>query len=176
MSTTLIVPFTPIIFERRQKSLWPISPKQVTQQSRLINSTTGKRKNMWYWFWGELSLYVRVDQIISTLNRVCLELCQRHRRHPAFKSIANFILGLKLTCVFIGDCMTKVILVILLIIWSKTYIYIQFNIISVQLKKLQPEKVCQTNKWIIDESFQFYLFPKTFFAYNMLNTYLIKKR
>ena len=42
VSNTIRAPFTPIIFEKRQKSLRLIS--------RLINSTTGKRKHICFTF------------------------------------------------------------------------------------------------------------------------------
>ena len=53
---TVRAPFTLIILEIRQKSLWRISPKlDNPKQSGLINSSTGKRRNMVF-LWGWLKL------------------------------------------------------------------------------------------------------------------------
>ena len=51
---TFRAPFSPIILERRQKSLRLISPKigNTAKQSRWINSTTGERTNMYFGFGG----------------------------------------------------------------------------------------------------------------------------
>ena len=66
VSTTFRAPFSPIIFKRRQKSLqhisrtWQLTPKL----SSLLNSSTGKRKNMFF-------LFLMVD-LLAKINPTCM--------------------------------------------------------------------------------------------------------
>lgn len=72
LTTTREVPSCLILFKRRQTSLQQMSPKLGnSEQYRWINCTTGKRKNMDFSFWGELSLnndnikYLQVHSLSS---------------------------------------------------------------------------------------------------------------
>ena len=58
--TTLRASLSPIILEEEKAEISTADISKTRQltpkESRLINSPTGKRENIYFWFWGEVSL------------------------------------------------------------------------------------------------------------------------